>query len=80
MSAGASAEEVKGIKDMQDDVRLADLVKEASCHEWRMTLMAKTDYNNGEAKVRYQVVKVFKIDGKYDTQLLLKMLNAYDSN
>jgi len=76
---GASAEQVKDYKDSGNDTKLADLVKEASCYEWKMNVSTKLDYNNGMSKVRYQVVRCIKMDYARETKTCLKMLELYGS-
>lgn len=74
---GATAEKVKEIKDSGNDQMLADLVKEAMCHEWKMNISTKNDYYQGNPRVRYNVIKVFKMDYVRESKACLKMLELY---
>lgn len=77
---GAPAEKVKEIKDAGNDQMLADIVKEAMCHEWKMNISTKNDYYQGNSRVRYQVVRCIKMDFVRESKSCLRMLELYANN
>ncbi len=71
---------MKEMKDSGQDNKIAELVKEACCYEWKMKLMAKQSQGNQantENRIRYQVIKCQKIDFSAESKSIIKILELY---
>lgn len=70
---------MKELKDMGDDNKIAELVKDACCYEWKMRLAAKAFQSNqsNESRISYHVNKCQKLDYSAESRSILKLLELY---
>ena len=65
------------MKDAQDDKAIVDIIREVSCQEWRIRLMAKNELVNYERRIQYQIIKLTRLDFASESKSILETLEAY---
>ena len=75
---GVPANTIKELKDARDDKSIGDLIREISCHEWKIRLMAKSELINYERRLQYQIIRCTRLDFAAESRCLLETLKAYE--
>ncbi len=77
MVLGRSAQDVKEMKERNQDQDILDVGKDAYFKEFKGRIMSKLDSYNGVSNVKHSISKIFPRDLKKETKDIISEINEY---
>lgn len=76
--SGVPAGNIQELRELGHDKAIGDIIRDVASREWKIRLMAKTDYSGYDRKLQYQIVRCSRFDFAQEAKSLLETLEAYD--
>ena len=65
------------MKEQGQNDLINNLIKGVSFKQYKMRVMSKIDFYNGESRIKHQVLRVFAKDNLYDCKVSMTEIDEY---